>query len=232
MHTLPRVPDCDLEVLLGLHRPDAVVAQDEREIAELIAVVLPQHELIDTHRVSWNLPSIKSINEGEWFGTANQLSHDHYPWEVIDKVKKACRSNIQWKPDTSFFSTTVPATNDEAVNACREPCPRTAGDVVRCRRSALAIYGQTTMFRDCFYAMLNRLVTIQGVSGPRAPWDVMTWPTATHLGLFVHRVDGLHLGLYMLVRELGQFEMLMQFIHQEFNWEHRWRVRITFRFIN
>jgi len=49
------------------------------------------------------------------------------------------------------------------------------------------------------------------------PWDVLPWAPAIHLVLFIHRVDGLVPGLYMLVRDPMKMESLMQSTRQ-FAW--------------
>jgi nitroreductase len=69
--------------------------------------------------------------------------------------------------------------------------------VIRQRRSAQAMDGRTPLARDRFYAMLARLVPALC----SVPWDALGPPVLAHLGLFVHRVEGLDPGLYMLVRD-------------------------------
>ncbi len=50
------------------------------------------------------------------------------------------------------------------------------------------------------------------------PWDVIPWEPTIHLALFVHRVDGLASGLYMLVRDRSKVEPLREAMHGEFAW--------------
>ena len=47
----------------------------------------------------------------------------------------------------------------------------------------------------------------------------MPWPVSVHLGLFVHRVDGLDPGLYALVREPTAHDELRDAMRSEFLWE-------------
>ena len=50
------------------------------------------------------------------------------------------------------------------------------------------------------------------------PWDAIPWNPAIHLGLFVHRVNGLDPGLYVLARDPGKVEKLRRSMHEQFAW--------------
>jgi hypothetical protein len=50
------------------------------------------------------------------------------------------------------------------------------------------------------------------------PWDVLPWEPAIHLLLFVHRVDGLTPGLYVLVRNREKLSSLQQSMNVELIW--------------
>jgi nitroreductase len=51
------------------------------------------------------------------------------------------------------------------------------------------------------------------------PFGALPWPPLAHLALFVHRVDGLDPGLYLLVRDSQQIEALRQALKDEFRWQ-------------
>ena len=96
-----------------------------------------------------------------------------------------------------------------------------AGQIIRQRRSLLACDGKTSIPAERFYRMLARVM-------PRAelpvaqrpmPWDAIPWAPAIHLGLFVHRVDGVEPGLYALARDAGKMQMLKRAMHEHFSWE-------------
>ena len=55
-------------------------------------------------------------------------------------------------------------------------------------------------------------------NGRTMPWDAMAWEPRIHLALFVHRVDGLDPGLYMLVRDPAKVEKLKRAMHPRFAW--------------
>jgi hypothetical protein len=50
------------------------------------------------------------------------------------------------------------------------------------------------------------------------PWDVLPWKPAVHLALFVHRVDGLVPGLYLLARDPLKVDTLREATHPQFAW--------------
>jgi hypothetical protein len=51
------------------------------------------------------------------------------------------------------------------------------------------------------------------------PWDALPWRPRIHLGLFVHRVNGLNPGLYILARDPEKVETLRQAMQPGFLWQ-------------
>ena len=89
----------------------------------------------------------------------------------------------------------------------RERLPSTPGDdrghsaeqIIRQRRSAVDMDGKTSLSRSAFYRLLSRTVPQPG----RFPFAVLPWSPHVSLAIFVHRVDGLEPGLYVLVQARG-----------------------------
>ncbi len=50
------------------------------------------------------------------------------------------------------------------------------------------------------------------------PWDALPWQPSIHLALFVHRVNGLDPGLYMLARDREKVDSLKRATHQQYAW--------------
>jgi hypothetical protein len=92
--------------------------------------------------------------------------------------------------------------------------------VIRQRRSALAFDGKTSISVGSFFTMLARVVprVDRDLCQRPMPWDVLPWEPAIHLALFVHRVDGLAPGLYMLARDPAKVDSLRRAMHQQFVW--------------
>ena len=51
------------------------------------------------------------------------------------------------------------------------------------------------------------------------PWDALPWRPRIHLGLFVHRVNDVPTGLYVLARDPEKVETLRQAMRPEFLWQ-------------
>jgi nitroreductase len=82
------------------------------------------------------------------------------------------------------------------------------------RRSAVAFDGVSTIGGATFFEMLSRVMPQSA-----APWDALWWDARVHLAIFVHRVDGLAPGLYLLVRDPSAVDRLRAACGREFLWE-------------
>lgn len=213
---LPDVPDERLAGLLGLDRSAEFVA-GEPEHPDLLMVVdtapldeggEPCATCAPTHVPARE--ALAALQRAEWSGRANRLSAEHVPWAVIDEVIRAsCRDEATTSLASSRPSPTAPTPLDTADDV---PLAR---PVVRQRRSAVSMDGRTGLTSEGFFEMMARLVPATCA----VPWDGLSWPTAIHLGLFVHRVAGLAPGLYVLVREPGREAALRGAMHQDFVWQ-------------
>ena len=96
-----------------------------------------------------------------------------------------------------------------------------AGQIIHQRRSLLACDGKTSLPAERFYGMLGRVMPRAELRVPERPmpWDAIPWPPAIHLGLFVHRVEGIEPGLYALARDPGKLEKLKTSMHAHYLWE-------------
>src|SRR5262249_10188235 len=82
------------------------------------------------------------------------------------------------------------------------------------RRSALAFDGQSSVEAPAFFDMLQR-----AMPGAHAPWDALWWTPRIHLALFVHRVQDVSPGLYVLVRDRLVTGRLRLACGRDFLWE-------------
>jgi nitroreductase len=149
---------------------------------------------------------VDGIASGQWSGRANRLSQGHVEWPIIDEVARATGD-----PGRSRVSAARAAGGDRRM-------PRTRAIDARAlllqRRSALGFDGRSTLDRAAFVAMLSSVLP-----GPSTPWDGVWWTPRVHLTLFVHRVDGVPPGLYMLVRDEQAFDRLRTACRPDFLWE-------------
>jgi SagB-type dehydrogenase family enzyme len=222
MVLLEDVGDDDIVALLGVGR-DGDYLQTEREHPDCLAVVWPgPAEAVARLPLGLEADVVSQIDRVTWHGTANRLSRDKPdPWEIIDVVAAA-----SWKPRTGprtmELGMATPASSESSLDGAdklRSDGP-SAGHIIRQRRSALAFDGQTSISAARFFLMLSRVIP----RGERAlahrpmPWDVVPWEAAIHLALFVHRVDDLPQGLYVLVRDSVKLAEVRDAMHQHFVW--------------
>ncbi len=208
LRLLPELDDATVARLLALdHERDFTAG--EREHPDLLAVVSPATGDAPPPSLA-ELPKVVARH-----GRANVLSPEHrHDWPVIEEVARAAQ-RAEAPPMNEDLSTAP------AEDALREPTVGPGGlDVDRVilgRRSAVAMDGETSIPAATFYRMLARTVPTRAPRAP--PWDAIAWRPRVHLGLFVHRVDGLEPGLYALVRDPEQVEPLRAVLRGDFLWQ-------------
>ena len=200
-----------LSRLLGLDRHEDF-GEAEREEPELLALVAPELP-----------PAVPRCLDGvaidgggvRWHGRANTLSPEHrIEWPVIDEVAQATRRSGDGPimDDLSRFPT-----EEELFGSPVRQGLLSAEKAILSRRSALAMDGSTAISEAAFFRMLARLIPTH--DGRSMPWDAIPWRPRIHLGLFVHRVDGLPPGLYVLPRDPDKVTALKEVMRREFRWQ-------------
>lgn len=204
---LDALSDDAAEALLGLDRGEDF-GDAEREHGELIMAVIPAE---GEQRVANALANdaVHAVGHADWTGRANPLSEDHVDWAVIPETGAACR-----KPETAGETRTL-AAGPEGVAMGSHECGKPAGAIFRQRRSAVAMDGVTGLSRGAFYRMMERTLPRTG----RPPIDCWPYAPAIHLAVFVHLVDGLTPGLYLLVRRAEDHAALQNAMKSDFAWE-------------
>jgi hypothetical protein len=119
-------------------------------------------------------------------GRRNRLSDDHDGWPLVDGRRGLPRqaSHARLEPLSRVAPKPLPF-----------PLPD-IGRVVRRRRSAQRMDGIARLSQEAFCAMLTS--TLPGAEPCLAPFP---WPPRLNLLLFVHRVEGVEPGLYLLQRD-------------------------------
>jgi hypothetical protein len=130
------------------------------------------------------------------------LSEDHVQWTFIDEIAAATRD--AGRP-------TIPARPAPPAHLAQPAYP---APLLLQRRSAVALDGRSPIDADRFFAMLSRVMP-----GDGAPWDAVWWSARIHLALFVHRVDGVEPGLYLLPRRAEAADALRAAMKRDFLWE-------------
>ena len=214
--------DETVEDLLGLDRAEDF-ADAEREHPDLVMLVWPGETGAGRRPGAEPVlplfvePSLaRELTKQRWYCGANRLSpEDPVSWEIIDQVAVASR-NPGGEPRRLdlFDSPGVPRMS--ATSADGLP----AGRLIHQRRSLLACDGRTSIPSGRFYRMLSRVLPRRDLEGNRRPmpWDALPWEPTIHFGLFVHRVEGLDPGLYLLARYPAKVDTLKQAMHARFAW--------------
>lgn len=223
--------------LLGLNRLHEF-DQAEPEFPELLCVVCPVPNALPPPAPPYkggeqdaSLPLtvdqavLQHWEQGDWRGKANRLSRDNpVPWEIIDDVTKA-----SWKTSTEPSGLRLsPAPFPEQVETVEalpsvlRPGSVSAHQIIHQRRSAVALDGHTSISARQFFTMMERVMphADRPVAERPMPWDSLPWDPTIHLALFVHRVDGLMPGMYMLLRNADPTlkTIFQQAMHQQFAW--------------
>jgi SagB-type dehydrogenase family enzyme len=152
----------------------------------------------------YDLPAeaVRAFGDLAWVGEPNALSPRHLDWPAVEAAAEETRKP-RTLPATPFIVAPAGAEPDRSI-------PLRA--LVRARRSAVAMDGRTRTTAAAFYRML--LATLPG----RVPHDALPWPPRVHFGLFVHRVDGLAPGLYVLARRSDAMPLLREHVGADFEW--------------
>ena len=189
-----------LATLLGVGDPQGA----EAEQPDCVLAVYPQGGVVQ----DGTLPSevLETFVKLPWVGKPNVLSQGHVEWPMIERVTAATKKPLtdQWYGTSDSMG--PPLAIDAAPVSLRE--------IIYQRRSAVALDGRTSITRDAFYRILAK--TLAGAG--QFPFNILPWTPLIHLALFVHRVQDLDPGLYVLVRDLRQTRVLRAEMKPEFAW--------------
>jgi SagB-type dehydrogenase family enzyme len=191
-HLVDSIADADLAVLLGLDRLEDFVrvAAPDREQPDALLFVQPAQRARNATQdlARFGQPALALLRDGArhgtWSGQANALSRSHEDWSIIEEATEAAG-----KPATTLAQ--IPTWPGLPPVPSSSSLP--AAQIIRQRRSCLALDGATFIPAQTFYRMLDHLLPRPQV----APWDMLPWEPLVHMALFVHRVVGLPPGLYL-----------------------------------
>jgi SagB-type dehydrogenase family enzyme len=193
---LPDWSHADIASLTGIDRDDDFLDAEREEPGCLLEIgPMGSHQWSGVSRAAL----LDAVRAGAWTGHANQLSEDHVQWTFIDDVAAATRDAGRPIP----LSPPAPPAH-----------PAYSAPLLLQRRSAVALDGRSPIDADRFFAMLSHVMP-----GDGAPWDALWWSARIHLALFVHRVDGVEPGLYLLPRRPEAADALRAAMGRDFLWE-------------
>ncbi len=202
---LSALSDAEVAGLLGLDRA-ADFAGAEAEHPDLIAAVVTDSAAAAPRGLDDGM--IAALRAGHWAGTANRLSPERVDWAAIGAVEDATV-----KPHTAPLPRRDLAASSKPAQRPIRDVPRSAA-IIRQRRSAVDMDGRTGLPLDAFFAMLARTLPDR----PHPPWTAIDFPARIHLCLFVHRIDGLSPGLYVLMRDEARLDAFRAACDDGFAW--------------
>lgn len=187
--------DDDIGSLIGLDRADAFHRREE-EHADLLLWISADGEAAPPIHMEALLKAPRSFR-----GAANRLSDDHDGWPIIDRALRLCR-----KPKTA---SSPPA----AAHPAQPFAGPSIGEVVRKRRSAQRMDGDAVLSLDAFRRICS--ATLPGAAPLLSAFPL---PPRLTLLFYVHRVQGLEPGLYLLARQEDAAARMRQAFSSDFAW--------------
>ncbi len=205
-----------LAARLGLDR-NADFGSAEREDADSLFELLPA----DAPARAGALPPERVAT---WFGQPNRLdAHPMYRWPVIEEVARASAWPVApfgfaqgagGADGTSQGEPHESALAERSRSQAQAPTPPTpqATALIRQRRSAQRFDARARMNLAQLWPLLAALAPEQ------APFDTLPGAPAVHVLLFLHRVDGLVPGAYLLPRGPSGLERLRAALPAAMDW--------------
>lgn len=188
--------DAEIAALLGLDRDMGLA---EREQPDCLLWIGPD-ELP---------PAQLPAPPARCFGTPNRLSLEHVNWPDIDAVGRVtAKPRLEPLPDQGGYLAGSPVATDITADL-------RAATIIRQRRSAVSFDAATRISAARFFTMLD--ATLPRAAAP--PWSAWPWQAEVHLAIFVHRVDGLDAGLYLLVRNPPALATLKAALRTDWRWQ-------------
>ncbi|MBL8842638.1 MAG: SagB/ThcOx family dehydrogenase [Planctomycetes bacterium] len=203
---LDELGDAPLERLLGLDRDGdfAHLAPADRETAETLLWIATDGAPVDrAAALRWLRGQVERSGEARYAGRANALSSDHVDWPAIAEVHAATvrAAALEAPTHDDSPSPSLPPPPPPPLSLSPPLLPAhgersAAAALIRGRRSAVAFDPRPTLPAADLFALLD--ATLPRPAAP--PFDLWLAAPPLHLLLFVHRVDGVASGLYLLER--------------------------------
>lgn len=178
----------DLAALMGLNlpgRPLSGSGEDEHPVM-LLSIFTGS----EANSPTVNPESLSQIELQPLPSRANHLSPQHIHWPAIDLVEKA-----SVKPPAQQASLSYPSSSHPSEKCGPSAIPDRYRSVLRRRRSAQAMDASVSMPLSVFHSILRAIM-------PKAPpMHALPWQPCIQPVFFVHRVEDLDAGLYILLRD-------------------------------
>ena len=194
---LVNLAQAEVSHCLGLDRNEDFDGVETEDAEVIVAMHVPEPGVVPVPPLDWD----------EWSGLPGLLDpHPLYQWPVIAEAAEATQGGL---PDMSAGS--VRSSSPHFPQSGTDEAP--AVSVILKRRSAQAFDGISTLPHALFRRLLSSLLP-----GGSPVWSMWNAPSRVHPVLFVHRVEGVAPGLYILPRSEGGLTGLGALMRQTFEW--------------
>jgi len=195
--------DDDITDMLGFN--DTIWTRYEEERAEAAFFVHSATDPITAVNLEETI--IKAFRGIRFEGRPNRLSSDHVHWPIIEEVAKLTK---KWPVEATPYEPIPPHEymEDNLSNI-------KGASVIRSRRSAQAFNSTGRISKEGFFTIIDRTVPAPLC----APFTALPGEPRINLLLFVHRVEGLAKGLYMLIRNKKDLQELKKSMREDFLWK-------------
>jgi len=219
---LPNIPTELLASFVGTSRQeDFPGPQEEGETPDCLIAIYPNtlNEHINITEFALDEDFVASeMKNTTWYGKANTLScgYDHYP--VIYQTDDVTALKTS---DLNGFDLLFQSENVEIPKEILEKpstWQKSAGELFRKRRSAHKFKQNRSITSQQFFKMMAKTMP----SLNPLLWGSFPFVPRTHILLFVHQVEGLAAGVYILIRNknsLSQVQEGMAKRHKDFQWQ-------------
>jgi SagB-type dehydrogenase family enzyme len=208
---VPGLSGSKLAAILGLDRAGDF-AGVEREDADVLIAIGPGQG--PPFRNETETEALEALAAGalEWAGHANRLDpHPLYRWPIIDSVSAATSERA--KPPEPLEMPPQPV-ETSLYPRFVQPSLEPVASLILNRRSAQRFDSKFSMDAGSFFRLLDALLVRD-----MPPWDIWREAPRIHPVFFVHRVEGLDPGLYILPRHQNGEAALRQSLSPEFSWQ-------------
>ena len=202
MRVLGAAGDDQIAVVLGLSATDWIPREaEEPDVLCWVSLAATRHPAPQT------LPAkfVQACKGLSFAGRPNRLSVQTGDWPIITR---AIRSAVK-EPEP------LPETDLPVKDWHYAPHSRSAVRILAGRRSAVQFDPRRQLSGNDFRAILERTLAGKG----RMPFDLGLNPPRINLLLFVHRVEEVQPGLYLLLRAPEQAHDLRARFHSSFIWQ-------------
>ncbi len=186
---LTDIDDNDLNRLLGFNQTDRYI-EDEGEFPDMLLAISPlQKQEIDITSLLLELPR-------QYEGRANRLSPSHQHWEMIERIEKASLSRSLRRQEI------------KNLPVARTPSAESKQLVLKRRSAQMMNADNASISQEQFYSLLDSVK--ESMDG---------YQNAANLVIFVHEVEGLPKGIYILIRNREHLSSLKRLMRNTFEWE-------------